>query len=138
MNSTHSFVADYNARQDPTAPNNLIAMRGDSHAKRRRLWNRGMNSESLKEYEQLIDRRAQQLVERLEASSGPVDLAAWLGYFSFDFMGSMAFGGGFEMLRDGGDKQGLWAVIDNFVMSVFYSNLLYFADVFSLFLVRHL
>ncbi|THG95736.1 hypothetical protein EW026_g5962 [Hermanssonia centrifuga] len=31
-------------------------------------------------------------------------------------MGDMAFGGGFEMLRDGGDKAGLWHVLERFAV----------------------
>ncbi|KZS91161.1 cytochrome P450 [Sistotremastrum niveocremeum HHB9708] len=104
----------YDARQDPTAPRNLIVLRGEEHAQRRKLWNRGMSSESLLEYAEVISKRALQLSEKLEAAGDQVDLAAWIGYFSFDFMGDMAFGGGFEMLRDRGDKDGLWEVMDSF------------------------
>ena len=58
-------------------------MTGEPHANRRRLWNRGMSGESLKEYEDIIVRRANQLVKRLEAMQGPVDLSEWLAYFTY-------------------------------------------------------
>ncbi|KAL4247923.1 Cytochrome P450 superfamily protein [Abortiporus biennis] len=108
----------YDARRDPNAPGNLISMRGEDHANRRRLWNRGMSTESLKHYEEVIANRAQQLVEQLQSSTGPVDLARWIGFFTFDFMGDMAFGGGFTMLEDGGDRAGLWEVLERFAIMV--------------------
>ena len=55
---------------------------GEAHANRRRLWNRGMSSESLAEYETMITKRAGQLVERFEGMPGAVDLAQWIGYFT--------------------------------------------------------
>lgn len=41
---------------------------------------------------------------------------------SFDFMGDMAFGGGFELMRDGGDREGIWNLMESaleFVLPVF-------------------
>ncbi|KAJ7895864.1 hypothetical protein B0H13DRAFT_1624186, partial [Mycena leptocephala] len=46
----------YEARKGPSAPLNLVVLQGDPHANRRRLWNRGMSTESLKEYEGIIAR----------------------------------------------------------------------------------
>jgi len=74
-----------------------------------------MSTESLKEYEGIIVRRAEQFVDAIEKISGPVDMVSWLSYFSFDFMGDMAFGGGFEMLEAGQDKDGLWHVLDDYM-----------------------
>lgn len=73
---------DYDARRDPTAPGNLIALTGEAHANRRRLWNRGMSTDSLKDYEVLVAKRAHQLVYKLESMKGPLDLAEWLGFFT--------------------------------------------------------
>lgn len=107
LESDGNFIV-YDVRKDPTAPSNLVAMSGDAHANRRRLWNRGMSSDSLKDYEEIIVKRATQLVERLEGLAGPVDLMSWINYFTyicsriffmsahgvlrfrFDFMGDMA------------------------------------------------
>ena len=61
-------------------------MTGDAHANRRRLWNRGMSSESLKEYEDVIVQRATQLLERLEGISGSVDLVSWINFFTCVFV----------------------------------------------------
>ena len=41
-----------------------------------------MSSESLKEYEEIIARRAQLLLDRLGNVEDMVDLAAWIGYFT--------------------------------------------------------
>ncbi|KAJ7074048.1 high nitrogen upregulated cytochrome P450 monooxygenase 2 [Mycena amicta] len=106
----------YEPRADPAlATRSMLTLRGDAHANRRRIWNRGMSSESLKEFEGILEKRLVQLLARLDEfannGKGGVDMAAWFSYFMFDFMGDMAFGGGFEMLRDGGDKEGLWTLI---------------------------
>lgn len=76
-------LEDYLARKDPNAPGNLIVLTGESHANRRRLWNRGMGSEAMKDYDLIIHRRAEQLVDKLEGLTGRVvDLAAWFGYYA--------------------------------------------------------
>ncbi|KAJ7722764.1 cytochrome P450 [Mycena olivaceomarginata] len=109
----------YEPRVDPALKTrSLLSLRGEPHANRRRIWNRGLSSESLKDYESILAKRVTQLSDRLEGLSGPVDIAEWFSYFTFDFMGDMAFGGGFEMLRDGGDKEGLWTIIENGAKSV--------------------
>ncbi|KAJ7805633.1 cytochrome P450 [Mycena olivaceomarginata] len=109
----------YEPRADPALKTrSLLSLRGEPHANRRRIWNRGLSSESLKDYESILAKRVTQLMDRLEGLSGPVDIAEWFSYFTFDFMGDMAFGGGFEMLRDGGDNEGLWTIIENGAKSI--------------------
>ncbi|EJD00159.1 high nitrogen upregulated cytochrome P450 monooxygenase 2 [Fomitiporia mediterranea MF3/22] len=88
------------------------------HARRRKAWNRAFNTSAVKGYEPIVQKRALQLVSELNkrtAKTGvpSVDLAQWLSYFATDFMGDMAFGGGFELMRDGGDKQGIWTLIES-------------------------
>ncbi|KAJ6490679.1 cytochrome P450 [Mycena vitilis] len=109
----------YEPRADPTlSTRSLLSLHGEAHANRRKIWNRGMSSESLKDYESILAKRVTQLVARLEGLTGPVDIAKWFNYFTFDFMGDMAFGGGFEMLRDGGDEDGLWTIIEDGAKSI--------------------
>ncbi|KAL6308816.1 high nitrogen upregulated cytochrome P450 monooxygenase 2 [Sparassis latifolia] len=76
------------------------------HAARRKPWNRAFNSTALKGYEEIIARRATQFVEGV-ARQQRVDLGTWFGWFTFDFMSDMAFGGGSEMMRDGDDAS-IW------------------------------
>ena len=92
-------------------------MTGEEHDNRRRLWNRGMSHESLVEYESVIVKRAAQLVNRLKEESRKeekaVDIVQWINFFTFDFMGDMVFGGGFEFMRDGKDNEGIWTLMEN-------------------------
>ncbi|KAJ7137813.1 cytochrome P450 [Mycena epipterygia] len=109
----------YEPRRDPTlSTRSLLTLQGEAHASRRRIWNRGMSSESLKEYESILAKRVAQLVDRLEGLDGAVDISKWFSYFTFDVMGDMAFGGGFEMLRDGGDTDGLWTIVEKGAKSI--------------------
>ncbi|KAJ7017517.1 cytochrome P450 [Mycena alexandri] len=115
----------YEGRKDPNAPLNLIVLQGDGHANRRRLWNRGMSTESLKEYEEIIAKRATQLLNCILGSPDlkSVDLAAWISYFSFDFMGDMAFGGGFELLANEAERKQTWPIIEQFaIMAAIYCH----------------
>lgn len=121
----------------------LIATRSlHEHARRRKRWNRGFSTAAVKGYEPIVSRRALQLVEELKTRSEgldggdrrqPVDLAEWFSFFTyvchifssrkiennfslydrFDFMGDMAFGGGFELMRDGGDREGIWKLMED-------------------------
>ncbi|GJE89584.1 cytochrome P450 [Phanerochaete sordida] len=82
------------------------------HMQRRRPWNRAFNINALKEYEPLIAGRVHQLVDALAKRQGQVvDIGQWIGFFAYDFMGDMVYGGWTEMLRDGKDENGLWDVI---------------------------
>ncbi|KAI1790041.1 cytochrome P450 [Ganoderma leucocontextum] len=110
----------YSARQDPNAPKNLIILTGEAHANRRRLWNRGLSNESLRAYQPVIANRIDELVRHLVravAKSGTVDIGRSIGYFTFDFMGDMAFGGPFHMLSDGSDENDLWGMLDRFAIA---------------------
>ncbi|KAH8108260.1 high nitrogen upregulated cytochrome P450 monooxygenase 2 [Phellopilus nigrolimitatus] len=83
----------------------LIAIRtAHEHARSRKPWNRAFNTAGIKGYEPIIMRRALQLVGELEKRKPEVDLASWFIFFATDFMGDMAFGGGFELMREGGAK----------------------------------
>ncbi|THG95018.1 hypothetical protein EW026_g6557 [Hermanssonia centrifuga] len=89
----------------------LIAFRDSTeHARRRKPWNRAFNTTAIKEYQPIISKRVTQLVDRLAEQKGTVDLAKWISFFTYDFMGDMVYGGGTEMLRDG-DKDGLWKAL---------------------------
>ncbi|KAJ7477012.1 cytochrome P450 [Mycena galericulata] len=91
------------------ARGNLIGSRDPTlHAETRKAWNNAFIPAAIKGYEPMLIQRVTQLIEALGAKKeGSVDLSQWLSFFSFDFMGDIAFGGGFELMRDG-DKDGLW------------------------------
>lgn len=79
-----------------------------------------MSSNALAEYHESLATRVSLLsagINRVGVEQGKsVDLVAWLSYFAFDFMGDMAFGGGFETLKDGEDKDGILVTVDNFAV----------------------
>ncbi|KAK7680564.1 hypothetical protein QCA50_016346 [Cerrena zonata] len=106
----------YDARQDPNAPSNLIILREEPHAHRRRLWNRGLTPEALREYEAIIAKRASQVISQIQESKGDIDFASYVNYFTFDVMGDMAFGRGFNMITEG-DKDGLWDTLERWAFS---------------------
>ncbi|KAI0043483.1 cytochrome P450 [Auriscalpium vulgare] len=98
----------------------LVALRDPvEHARRRRLWTQAFASTSLKEYEVIVAKRARQLVARLvnvtadASNDGAINIGKWLGYFATDLMGDMAFGGGFELVKDGEDVGGFWHLMES-------------------------
>ena len=70
----------------------LITLSGPEHARRRKPWNRAFNSTALKGYEEILEKRIVQLANLLDnqSSSGEVDLAQCISYFTYDFMSDMA------------------------------------------------
>ena len=70
----------------------LIALSGPEHARRRKPWNRAFNSAALKGYEEILEKRIVQPANLLDnqSSSGEVDLAQCISYFTNDFMSDMA------------------------------------------------
>ncbi|KLO09304.1 high nitrogen upregulated cytochrome P450 monooxygenase 2 [Schizopora paradoxa] len=106
----------WDARRNPDIAPSLVSLRDlHEHARQRKPWNRAFSTSAVKDYEVVVARRALQLADCLEkasaASQRGVDLSKWFGHFAFDFMGDMAFGGGFELMRDG-DKDGIWALLE--------------------------
>ncbi|TFK36463.1 high nitrogen upregulated cytochrome P450 monooxygenase 2 [Crucibulum laeve] len=103
----------------PTSDFNLIGNRDQArHAQLRKAWNKAFASSPIADYEEILVRRAAQLVEHLDIlcksapnGVGRTDITHWINYFSFDFMGDIAFGGGFELMRDG-DKDNIWHTME--------------------------
>ncbi|KAI1782296.1 cytochrome P450 [Ganoderma leucocontextum] len=86
----------------PSTANTLIG--GSGLPKGPQQLGRGLSPAELKGYEDQIAKRASQLVSRIEEHKGEVLLDHWFGYFTYDFMSDMAFGGGTsEMLSGKGD-----------------------------------
>ncbi|KDR74026.1 hypothetical protein GALMADRAFT_269528 [Galerina marginata CBS 339.88] len=84
------------------------------HAQLRKPWNKAFGTAPMNDFGEILIKKASELSDHLmEICKSSVDrhahldLAKWISYFAFDFMGDMAFGGGFELMRDD-DKDGLW------------------------------
>ncbi|KAK1232618.1 hypothetical protein PQX77_004238 [Marasmius sp. AFHP31] len=102
----------YSVRQDLRAPKSILSLSGGEHAKRRKLWNRGLSWQALRDHESTLWQRVRELLRGIADTAkgkegNTIDLDLWLKYFTFDFMGDMAFGQGSHMVRDGGDTTGL-------------------------------
>jgi hypothetical protein len=75
------------------------------HGKRRKLWDRAFTPSSLKSYQPLLSARVAELRANLiSRASAPLDLAAWTGFFTTDFMGDFAWGGLFALMAAGADE----------------------------------
>ncbi|KAL5514555.1 hypothetical protein ACEPAG_1871 [Sanghuangporus baumii] len=97
----------------PGTTPSLVALRNvDLHNERRKLWNHGFTSASIKELQPAVESRVLELVGELskrvspsiEGKNNPLDLALWVSNFTYDFMGDMVFGGGLGLMQsnDGG------------------------------------
>ncbi|KAF8955653.1 high nitrogen upregulated cytochrome P450 monooxygenase 2 [Flammula alnicola] len=89
------------------------------HARLRKSWNKAFGTGPLNDYADLLISKASQLNEHFMGlcTSSPendahIDFAKWMSFFSLDFMGDMAFGGGFDFMGDG-DKDGLWRGLES-------------------------
>ncbi|KAL8276748.1 hypothetical protein RQP46_010857 [Phenoliferia psychrophenolica] len=74
----------------------------DSHAPRRRIWDRAFTISSLRDYEPAVVARIAQLCEQIDVRKGKaMDANEWLGYLVFD--------GGTNFLKEGKDSGGIVA-----------------------------
>ncbi|KAJ7735296.1 cytochrome P450 [Mycena maculata] len=105
----------YETGRHSSTPPTIVSLTGEAHTGKRRVWNRAMTSAALREYEPLIVKRASQLVSRLGDQDGNIDLVLWFDLFTLDLMGDLAFGGGFEGLRDGQDVDSVGERIRGFL-----------------------
>ncbi|KIJ47442.1 hypothetical protein M422DRAFT_59510 [Sphaerobolus stellatus SS14] len=99
---------------------NLIGIRDlKRHAQLRKPWNRAFGPSPIKDYEEALISRGTQFIGQLEEvcksdSKGieHIDIAEYFTFFSFDYIEDIAFGGVFELLRDG-DKSKLRENMEN-------------------------
>ncbi|KAJ6495407.1 high nitrogen upregulated cytochrome P450 monooxygenase 2 [Mycena sanguinolenta] len=105
----------YESGRHSSTPPSIVGAIGEAHTAKRRVWNRALTSSAIRNYEPLVAKRASQLVSCLRDSGGVIDLVHWFDLFSLDVMGDLAFGGTFEMLRDGRDVDGLGERIQVFM-----------------------
>ncbi|KAL2872693.1 cytochrome P450 [Aspergillus lucknowensis] len=82
-----------------------------THARRRKVWDQGLSSKSLRNYEDRVAKYTAQLISAVDRSVGTgLDMSRWFNYYSFDVMGDMAFGKSFQMLVNGQDTYFLTAL----------------------------
>ncbi|RDW89798.1 cytochrome P450 [Aspergillus mulundensis] len=82
----------------------------EAHHLRRRVWSGAFSDRLLRGYELRIRKYRRKLLERIEemAEKGEaVDVTKWFNLYSFDVMGDLSFGQGFESLERGEDH---WAM----------------------------
>ncbi|KAL4790449.1 cytochrome P450 [Aspergillus venezuelensis] len=75
---------------------------------RRRIWSAAFSDRQLRGYEQRIQVHRRKLMNHIWSVEGkPIDMTKWFKLYSFDFMGDLAFGQGFDMLES---RREHWAV----------------------------
>ncbi|KZP29394.1 high nitrogen upregulated cytochrome P450 monooxygenase 2 [Athelia psychrophila] len=119
-------VCWYN-RVPPGSPSSLVSIRDPAvHRVRRKVWDRALSAPNIREHwGKMVLGRVEQLVGHLErvavgsesgakAGEGVVDVSGWMSNFAFDIMGDMSFGGGFEMMKSGGDTTGMTEALQGY------------------------
>ncbi|KAF7130969.1 hypothetical protein CNMCM5793_003904 [Aspergillus hiratsukae] len=76
------------------------------HNARRRTWSPAFSDKMIRGYEQRIGIYQQQLIAKLTTLQS-VDVRKWLYLYSFDVMGDLSFGRGFDCLKTGREH---WAI----------------------------
>ncbi|KAJ4250142.1 hypothetical protein NW762_011953 [Fusarium torreyae] len=82
---------------------NLLADRNKKqHAHRRKAWDKAFTAKALRDYEDRVVKYTRQLTENIDKMKGnPLNLKQWINFYTFDIMGDLAFGKGFDMLVNG-------------------------------------
>ncbi|KAH7076877.1 benzoate 4-monooxygenase cytochrome P450 [Paraphoma chrysanthemicola] len=87
----------------PTGAQNILVADRETHTRQRRLLSHAFSEAALREQEPILQLYAEKLVDQLalRCSSGPLDLASWFTFASFDLIGHMCFGENFGCLDKG-------------------------------------
>ncbi|KAK0291803.1 hypothetical protein LTR91_024676 [Friedmanniomyces endolithicus] len=96
--------ATKSAHYDKDLPvRSMQAMRSKAaHGQRRKIWAPAFSDKALRAYETKIDSYNDKYVRRVTESIGtPVNASNWFNLYSFDAMGSLAFGKDYHMLESG-------------------------------------
>lgn len=87
-------------------PSILMIRNPADYGSRRRLWNKGFSTASLKRYEEHVANRSRELLDQLSKSTGePVDISKWMEFFAFDVMGNVVFNSSFNLVKTGNDER---------------------------------
>ncbi|OGM40935.1 putative cytochrome P450 oxidoreductase [Aspergillus bombycis] len=75
------------------------------HAMQRKVWDHGFSLQALEDYEPRLSYYATQLLNAIDSRLGQsMNMTQWFTYCSFDVMGDLAFGKGFNMLAEAKDQ----------------------------------
>lgn len=105
-----------------------------AHAARRRPWTKALSPVNIKQYDEVVVQKSRELIEELAKRQGEtIDLSHWMNLYGFDFMGHLAFGREFGMLKAGKDTSGLIHVVEEGVYaSGFISQFPWILPIFAL------
>lgn len=85
-------------------PNSILGVDRENHARMRKLMSYGFAPSTMVEQQPIIigyiDLLIRRLRERCQPSGGPVEMAAWFNYTTFDIIGDLTFGESFRCLQD--------------------------------------
>ncbi|PLN84635.1 cytochrome P450 [Aspergillus taichungensis] len=84
-------------------PTSIINAPREEHSVLRRQMSHGFSEKSMRAQEPLIRQYVDLLIQRLRetsAGSNPLDMVAWYNFTTFDIIGDLAFGKGFDCLKN--------------------------------------
>lgn len=75
------------------------------HACRHKVWSQGFSTKALYKYDPRVSTAIAELLQVIDRdhSRGPINVADWFAYFTFDLLEELAFGRNSGMVRRGGD-----------------------------------
>ncbi|KAF7558005.1 hypothetical protein G7Z17_g333 [Cylindrodendrum hubeiense] len=87
---------------------------------------------ALRDYEPRVAKYTNRLLERIEEMQGlPFDASTWFNFYSFDVMGDLAFGKGFDMLKNGVMHYFMKSVHTNMLLVSAFSHLVWIFPLFK-------
>ncbi|KAH9990641.1 high nitrogen upregulated cytochrome P450 monooxygenase 2 [Russula compacta] len=127
----HSILGPGGLQKGPSwdhRPPTVVASRNAAdHARKRKPWDRAFVGSAMSEYQVIIADRVRELVDCMdgiirdaarEKRETQVDLCAWFDYFATDFMGDLAFGGVFDLMKHGRDTIGIRSLLQSGVKNL--------------------
>ncbi|KAG8672181.1 hypothetical protein FPOAC1_005443 [Fusarium poae] len=112
---------------------NLLADRDKKrHARRRKTWDKAFTARALRDYEPRVVRYTKQLTDQIEKTKGtPLNIAAWINFYTFDIVGDLAFGTSFNYLVKGVKDKFLTESHQSQVLMGYFRQCTWFFEVFK-------
>jgi hypothetical protein len=112
---------------------NLLADRNKkSHAHRRKTWDKAFTAKALRDYEPRVVRYTKQLADQLEKTKGePINIGAWINFYTFDIVGDLAFGTSFNYLVNGVKDKFLTESHESQALMGYFRQSTWFFEVFK-------